>query len=211
LLGFVDTWCPVSFNYDRKVCQERQALGEKVWWYVCCGPKAPYAGLFIDHGATDLRVWMWQTWQNKVEGCLIWESTWWDSAAAPHRPQNPWTDPMGWTPEGGCWGNGDGRFIYPANRDYPNDKKAYIEGPVDSIRWEMLREGLEDWEYFYLLNECVKKGLMKAEAAKALLEVPVEVSDDMTHFAREPQPLYAHRAKLAAALEKCKVDRLGVK
>ncbi|MEN6403099.1 MAG: glycoside hydrolase domain-containing protein, partial [Armatimonadia bacterium] len=120
LLGFVDTWCPVSFNYDRKVCQERQALGEKVWWYVCCGPKAPYAGLFIDHGATDLRVWMWQTWQNKVEGCLIWESTWWDSAAAPHRPQNPWTDPMGRTPEGGCWGNGDGRFIYPANRDYPN-------------------------------------------------------------------------------------------
>ncbi|MCE5238107.1 DUF4091 domain-containing protein [bacterium] len=211
LFGAVDTWCPVTFNYDRTSCQARQKAGEKIWWYVCCGPRAPWPGLFIDHGATELRVWMWQTWQNKVQGCLVWESTWWNSSGSPIKPQNPWTDPMGWTPEGGCWGNGDGRFIYPANRDYPHDKRPYVEGPVDSIRWEMLREGLEDYEYLYLLNQCIQKKLPGAAAYAKLLEVPPTISEDLTHFAREPQPIYAQRAKIAAALEKLKADRLGIK
>ena len=211
LFGAVDNWCPVTPNYDSKACRERQKAGEKIWWYVCCGPKAPHAGLFIDHGATELRVWLWQTWQNSVQGCLVWESTWWDSEGSPARPQNPYTDPMGWTPEGGCWGNGDGRFIYPANADYPSDKTTYVAGPIDSIRWEMLREGLEDWEYLYLLQQAVNKRLPAAVAAAGLLEVPPAVSADMTHFAREPQPIYAQRARLAAALARCQVDRLGVK
>ena len=30
---------------------------------------------------------------------------------------------------------------------------------MDSLRWEMLREGLEDYEYFWLLQECVRRGL----------------------------------------------------
>jgi hypothetical protein len=169
------------------------------------------AGLFIDHGATDLRVWLWQTWQYKVQGCLVWESTWWDADSAPHRPQNPWTDPMGWTPDGGWWGNGDGRFLYPANRDYPNDKQTYLTGPVDSMRWEMLREGLQDWEYMYLLQQAIDKHTPGAAAYAHLLDVPKDISTDMTHFCREPQPIYAQRAKLAAALEKIRVDTLGIK
>ena len=28
-----------------------------------------------------------------------------------------------------------------------------LEPPVSSIRWEMLREGIEDYEYLYLLRE----------------------------------------------------------
>lgn len=211
LEGVIDIWNPVSPNYNRTICQERQKLGETIWWYVCTGPKAPYCGLFIDHGATELRTWIWQTWQNKITGTLIWETTWWNSAYAPHSPQNPWVDPMGWTPEGGYWGNGDGRFLYPANRDYPNDKRPYVEAPVDSLRWEMLREGLEDYEYLYLLREAVNRKLPGAKAYASLLEVPREISVDLTHFAREPQPIYAHRAKLAAALEKLQVDKMGIK
>ena len=211
LAGPVNLWCPVTPCYDYQACHDRQKLGERIWWYVCCGPKAPMAGLFIDHGATDLRAWMWQTWQNDVQGCLIWESTWWDSAAAPTHPQNPWVDPMGWTPEGGCWGNGDGRFLYPANQDYPSDKRPFVEKPVDSIRWEMLREGLEDYEYLYLLRQAIEKKVPGAAAYASLLKVPPAISEDMSHFCREPQPIYAQRAKLAAALEKLHVDKLGVK
>lgn len=211
LLGAVDIWCPVTPNYNREICQARQKQGEKIWWYICCWPQAPWAALFIDHGATELRIWMWQTWQNDVEGCLIWESTFWTSPGAPQKPQNPWQDPMGWTPTGGMWGNGDGRFLYPANRDYPHDKRPYVEGPVDSLRWEMLREGLEDWEYLYLLREAIRQKLPGAAQYAGLLQVPPSISQDMRHFAREPQPIYARRAQLAVALEKLKVDRLGIK
>jgi hypothetical protein len=84
---------------------------------------------------------------------------------------------------------------------------------VSSIRWEMLREGLEDWEYLYLLNQCVARKLPGAAQVAKLLQVPpaIAVEDDLTKFAREPKPIYARRAAIAAALEKLKADRLGVK
>ena len=82
------------------------------------------------------------------------------SVAAEPTIQNPWQDPMGYVsgygrPAGSIayWGNGDGRFLYPPNRDAGQDKREFIEGPVSSIRWEMLREGLEDYEYFWLLRD----------------------------------------------------------
>ena len=52
---------------------------------------------------------------------------------------------------GGYWGNGDGRFIYPPDVDPNTEHEPVVTGPIDSIRWEMLREGLEDREYFELL------------------------------------------------------------
>ena len=73
------------------------AEGDRFWWYVCTGPKAPYCTLFIDHPATELRVWLWQTWKRQISGILVWQTNYWTSGAAyPDNPQNPYEDPMGW-------------------------------------------------------------------------------------------------------------------
>ena len=32
-----------------------------------------------------------------------------------------------------------------------------VEPPVSSIRWEMLREGIEDYEYLWLLGDLISK------------------------------------------------------
>ncbi|MGE5531035.1 MAG: hypothetical protein ACM3VW_02815, partial [Bacteroidota bacterium] len=74
-----------------------------------------------------------------------------------------------------------------------------------------LREGLEDWEYLYLLREAINKKTPGAAKYSGLLKVPSSISEDMANFCREPQPIYAQRAKLAAALEKLQVDKLGIK
>ncbi len=116
LAGPIDLWCPVSFNYDHAKAEARRAHGERFWWYVCCGPHAPYCTLFIDHPATDLRVWLWQTWQRKIVGVLVWESAYWTSRG--DLAQNPYQDPMSYVEgtrpeERRHWGNGDGRFVYP--------------------------------------------------------------------------------------------------
>ncbi|MCJ7675881.1 MAG: DUF6067 family protein, partial [Sedimentisphaerales bacterium] len=66
LVGGPDIWCPVSNNYNHEAAEKRREQGEKFWWYVCTGPKAPYCTLFIDHPGTELRVWLWQTWQRKI-------------------------------------------------------------------------------------------------------------------------------------------------
>ncbi|MCX7044218.1 MAG: DUF4091 domain-containing protein [Candidatus Sumerlaeota bacterium] len=212
LFGAVDIWCPVLHNYDVALCQARQKKGERIWWYVCCGPHAPYPALFIDHGAIDLRMWLWMTWKWNVQGILIWETNYWTSPAKFKgvAPQNPWDDPMGYTASEpvGYWGNGDGRMLYPPNRNGAADKRKYLAPPVSSIRWEMLREGMEDYEYFHLLSEVVKKARAAGKRSPQLdeaekhLTIPDKIISDKTNFTNDPKSLYERRRALAEAIEK---------
>ena len=169
-------------------------------------------------------MWLWMTWKWNVQGVLVWTSNYWTSSCAYPSPkiQNPWEDPMGYVsgydrPPGyiGYWGNGDGRFLYPPNRDVAADRRKHIEGPVSSIRWEMLREGLEDYEYFWLLRDAVahaRKAKVDSPAlaeAEALLQIPEQIITSQTEFTRDPQPLHAHRRALAQAIER--VAKLSAK
>jgi hypothetical protein len=211
LFGAVDLWCPVLDQFKPEACQQRQREGEKIWWYVCTGPKAPYPTLFIDHNAIELRIWLWMSWKWNVQGILIWEALYWTSPYAfpPPAIQNPWQDPMGYChSQAGVWGNGDGRMLYPPNRDAANDKSRYLQGPVSSIRWEMLREGLEDYEYFWLLKEAIAKARLAGVSrdilteAQRLLDIPPDTITDLTHFTRDPQRLFKHRREIAGMIEK---------
>ncbi|MHC4398758.1 MAG: DUF4091 domain-containing protein [Planctomycetota bacterium] len=218
LAGAIDVWCPISNNYDHEAAQKRRAHGERFWWYVCTGPKAPYCTLFIDHPATELRVWLWQTWKRNISGILVWQANYWTSSAAfPDAPQNPYEDPMGYrsgysTPRGvkRFWGNGDGRFIYPplaAAVPGASGSKPVVGPPASSIRWEMLREGIEDWEYHYLLRERLegegdRLSADEVEQYEALLVVPESITQDMTTFTTNPAPIYARRQAIAEAIER---------
>ena len=81
-----------------------------------------------------------------------------------------------------------------------------IEPPVDSIRWEMLRDGIEDYEYL-----CILRGLLEQKGEKltaeqraasaALLEVPKEITKDMTTFTKDPAPIERRREAIARAIE----------
>ncbi len=212
----VDIWCPVTESYQNDTAQKLIRQGAKFWWYVCTGPKAPYCTLFIDHPAVELRTWHWQAWKRNIVGSLVWQSTYWTSSAAyPDKAQNPYEDPMGYvsgysTPKGTKrhWGNGDGRFFYPplAAAEPGLTDGVVMEGPASSIRLEMLREGVEDWEYLYMLRELVeaKRASLSAEEVKeyeALLQVPESITTDLTHFETLPEPIYQRRAKIAEAIE----------
>ncbi len=217
LAGPIDIWCLLT-HYDHEAAQKRRAHGERFWWYVCCAPKAPYCTLFIDHPAVELRTWLWQTWQRDIVGVLVWTATYWTSPAEfpdKDHPQNPYKDPMGYRwhydkPDvKQYYGNGDGRFIYPPESAAVPGKSGpdpVIEPPVSSIRWEMLREGIEDYEYLYMLRDLLAKrrdGLPAEQVKKyeALLEVPKEITSDMTTFSTDPAPIYTRRAAVARAIE----------
>lgn len=216
LVGGPNIWCPLSVSYDHSSAEERRKAGEKFWWYVCTAPPAPYCTLFIDHPATELRVWLWQTWQRKIDGILVWKLNYWHSEPAypdKDHPQNPYEDPMGWmmgydTPLGvrKKWGNGDGRFIYPPEAAADGKPgQPVLEGPVDSIRWEMLRDGIEDYEYLAILKRLLdaKRDTLDAKAAEyeALLVVPEEITRSMTEFTVDPAPIESRRLSVARAIE----------
>ncbi len=218
LFGAVDLWCPVLHHYDPRSCSDRQREGEEVWWYVCTGPKGDYTTLFLDHPAVNMRLWPWLSWKYGVEGLLVWTTTHWTSQCAfpPPARQDPYVDPMAYVhgysrPAGyiGYWGNGDGRFVYPPEACRSPEGGPVLDGPVDSIRWELLREGIEDYEYFFRLRHLVREAQeagrqddADVKRAAELLVIPSGICESRTEFTRDPRPLYEYRRKLAKAIGK---------
>jgi len=101
-----------------------------------------------------------------VEGYEFWGGSWWT--------YNPWE--RGWhqyirqSNEGKDYyyvryPNGDGYLTYPG-------RDVGVDGPVSSIRFEQAREGMEDYEYLYLLRErtaAAKAAGREVQPAEALL------------------------------------------
>ncbi len=171
---------------------------------------------------TELRLWPWQSWQYGVQGILIWETLYWTSPAAFPAPklQDPWTDPMSYSSgygekpgDIGYWGNGDGRFLYPPRRDAAADQTPCLDGPINSVRWENLRDGMEDYEYFWLLQQAMRRELARhgetelVETARELLKVPADVSQDTTHFTTDPRVILAQRDRVARMIERLREGR----
>ena len=221
LIDSVDVWCPIVPNFNPSRAQERKENGDQVWWHIRSEPKAPYVGLFIDHNAIDLRMWLWQTWYYGVDGIRIWQTNYWTSQdkfpdqEAGQMLQNPYLDPISYSSgslltetQVSNWGNGDGRLIYPPKSIlasyYDTGQLAKsTSGPINSIRLEILREGIEDYEYFWTLRDLISQEKAAspestvAREAEGYLVVPDTVLTSLVGYTKDPTPLYAHRAVLA--------------
>ena len=201
LLDSVNLWCPVTPNFHKGETAAARAKGDGFWWYVCCDPKAPYATEFIDKPGTEMRVWLWQTWKEDVAGILIWDTIYW-SGGSTYRgvKQDCWDDTQCWCdsesrPYPYHWGNGDGRFLYPPRRVYDKTwNGAVLDRPVETYRLEMLRDGIEDYEYFAILR--------RLDPMNPLLVVPQDVTASMTEFTDDPAPMARHRERIARAIER---------
>lgn len=193
LKGYVDIWCPLTANFVFEDAASYVKDGDQVWWYVCCVPAHPYANWFVEYPAADARLLFWMTWKYRVTGFLYYAVNNWESnRKQPNRwPAGPWNaftfDDY----------NGDGQLIYPG----PN-------GPLSSIRLECIRDGIEDYECFYLLNELAKRAEGKPGAAKdvaqarKLLAVDGSVVRSLTDYTTDPQVILAARREIAAAIER---------
>ncbi len=99
--------------------------------------------------------------------------------------------------------NGDGYMIYPP---LAGSKKI-----VSSIRFEQAREGVEDFEYFYMLSNLIdkaKKGgkdVSKAEAAldeaRSMVECPSPIGRYSSKILPNPYRIYEIRRQVADAIE----------
>jgi len=198
LIGSVDIWVPILSDYDEQSSKARQAKGEEVWWYSCCAPKHPYPAYFIDYPAMDLRMFHWMTWRYGLNGILYWNTMYWQD--------NPWEIPMSQPPDRSTqWGNGDGHLLYPATRTTSSSFVA--KGPVDSIRWETIRDGIEDWDYFRILQDKMNaaKGSKKASPAYAAARDAMNQVNgcirSRTDYCTDPAKAEAIRLKVAAAIQ----------
>jgi hypothetical protein len=203
LKDVVDIWVPLTPKYMENLTRIPQARAEgmQVWWYTCCGPRHPYANWFIEYPAIDARLLMGeQAFFAGTEGYLYYQLSRWV-----HRVyQEPITRPIDsgpltdWDPRSYNDYNGDGS-VFCAGPD----------GPLTTIRLENIRDGLEDYEYLWMLRrarELVAAGNAVSPAADwdaavaQALQPPQPLADFMTKFDRDPRLLLGRRDTVAQLL-----------
>jgi hypothetical protein len=164
------------------------------------------------HMATDTpycaieRLYPYYCWKYDVSGYEFWGVSWWT--------YNPFK--FGWhsynrqssapgKSESVRYPNGDGFLTYP----------GWVigqDGPISSIRLEQVREGLEDYEYMYLLKQNIKtakeKGLDTTGAeqalakAEALVTIPNAGGLRSTEIMPDPDAITRIRVQIGEEIEK---------
>jgi hypothetical protein len=159
-------------------------------------------------------MWLWMSYRYHLTGILVWNSNAWNAegCSPPAVLQNIWEDPMTYmdghgTPFGGAaeYGNGDGMFFYPPNRDPNNDKTKYLSGPVPSLRLEILREGIDDYDYMMLLEDCIRSARSDqhnlVKKAKQVLNVGGEVFETEKEYTKNSEILAKYRQQMGNLLD----------
>ena len=146
--GLIDIWVPYATHFEESVARQRQRKGEEVWLY--------YNELHgIDCPALCMRAIPWLLWKFDLDGYHFWSINCW--------PLDPWTTPVSYT----CNCYNRGVFVYPDPKD---------GSPVNSTRWELFREGLEDYLYLHLAKKRIEEwaGVRKPDDVRRQLRDEME-------------------------------------
>ena len=175
---------PVVDTINSGLIVKRILDGKETWFYVDESPARPYANLFLDFAGMEHRILFWQASVLGFQGMHYW------CVNYSEPDQNPWKSLLDATPV-----NGDGCLVYPGP-----------QGPVSSIRWEIVRDGIEDFDYLSLLKDLSKRLENRAGAtalvnrAKAAFDLR-ELVPDLLSYTRDPQVLLKKRAEIGALIE----------
>ncbi|WP_321417019.1 glycoside hydrolase domain-containing protein [uncultured Desulfobacter sp.] len=139
--GQVDIWLPVLNNYDPTISHDRKKNhGEETWIYFLYGTRPPFFNpVTLDHPGIESKLTGWFLWKYRIGGIAYYSLNNWS--------RNPWTDPMNSNH------NGDLFMLYPPSPEgtpiaYGSNNHRF----VPSIRFELMRDSLEDYEYFHVMN-----------------------------------------------------------
>ncbi len=139
--GQINIWLPVLNNYNPDISHERELNhGEETWIYWLYGTRPPFFNpITLDHPGIESRLTGWFLWKYRIRGIAYYSLNNWS--------KNPWTDPLNSNH------NGDLFMLYPPALDNTAiSLGANNHRFVPSIRFELMRDSLEDYEYLFLLN-----------------------------------------------------------
>ncbi len=147
-------------NVLSRMAKEREG-GDDIWWYVCGFPyMVTYCDLNLDGSGASHRVLFWQQFAYDVEGLLYWRSNHWNCDGS------PWEDPFTYDKVR----PGDGNLLY-------NGNEVGIDGPVGSLRLEMVKNGIEDFEMLTMA-----KKLFTQEQVKVFTNPLINPSPSFNNF-----------------------------
>ena len=198
-VGYFDIWTPLTQQLSGELApyRERQAAGDELWAYVCCGPGKPYANFFIDFPGVDPRILGWQYFRYNITGFLYYlinlyekEENW--NQNGPKWPERPW-NPFSFNT------NSDGILMYPG----PDMM------PLASTRLENIRDGIEDYEALAMLKDLAAQVEQQGgdedlfARAHRVVAVRPEVTASWTEYTQDPARITEARAEVDALIEEC--------
>jgi hypothetical protein len=134
LIGHIDHWCLRNLDHAAAARERAERHGEIVTF--CDNYRT-----FIDYPAISARSLGWLAWQIGARGWLTFETlgsyrTAWEAPVLVYAQFDGAT----------TWGMG--QMFYP---------DPLTGAPLNSLRWELMREGCDDYEYLWLLREALKQ------------------------------------------------------
>lgn len=194
----VDIWCPLFAFIDSASIDSKIKHGDEVWSYTALSQRAPeydpdyekvknYDSPYwhIDAKLTSYRVPTWINWHYNINGLLYWSSV--QIAESKTGIMDPWLLPA--FSESDEQFNGGGYLMYPG-------VPCGIDGPVPCIRLKTLRDSMEDWEYFAILE--------KLEGRDAVNRIVSTVAPDWWASSEDPSVIERARESLAAEIVRLK-------
>jgi len=191
----IDIWCPLFAFIDPVSINEKIAQGDEVWSYTALSQRAPsyhpdYENVknydspywHFDALLTSYRTPTWMNYTCNINGLLYWSVT--TLSGSLMGVYDPWFVP---TFRDGS--NGGGYMMYPG-------VPCGIDGPVSSIRFKTLRDSMEDYEYFAILEKLIGR--------EAVLEIVSSVAPNWWSTAEDPAIVFAAREKIASEIIKNK-------
>lgn len=175
--GCLEVWVPKLDHLAtwQNAYEEARRGGNELWFYT--------VGIFqggslmnktVDVPLIETRLMHWLNYRYDLKGYLHWGFNHWTD--------DPWNAPG--------QHRGDGWHVYPAR-----------DGLLDSLRWEQMRNGLQDYECLWLLEDKIRqiRATLSPRAAGYLdprrrgVEIASRVVATYTDFSRDPEALYAAR------------------
>jgi len=175
--GHLDIWVPNLDHFDQHrdhYLGLREQSGFQLWFYTCMFPTGRYPNRFLDFSLLKTRILHWINWRYRLTGYLHWGLNYWTDDPF---HQDRLRDSL---PPGDCW------IVYPGP-----------DGPIESLRWEHMREGLQDFELLRLLDQRAQ------ETGKSLGEadrICADLAPGPLTYARHPAGLRAARRALTSAI-----------
>jgi hypothetical protein len=200
-VGLIDVWSPhLDGAYDKEVRQailkRREEFGEKFWFYTCGertdgkGGYSPYIRYNRPYIAGRIHSWM--AWDLQADGMLIYALSAVPQSNKVETPEKRWPNTI-WK---------DGNYRGCGTLVYPGPDYEMISG----MRLANIRDGLEDYEYFYILSKWSKrldrdKDAKLMERINSALSISPELIDGIYSWTKDIKQLEKRREILAGLIK----------
>ena len=159
------------------VYKRAQSQGYELWFYtVGIHQKGSHPNKTVDVPLIESRILHWLNYRFGLKGYLHWGFNRWtdDPFGAPGRHR------------------GDGWHVYPKKN-----------GLINSLRWEQMRNGIQDYEYLWMLENRIRKmkntlgeHLSMIEPYRRPVEIASQVVKTMNVYTKDPDALYTAKKQI---------------